>query len=397
MTRPSAALMRRMTGRDVDEEHRASTNLELLFDLTFVVAVSQIARELAQSVSIGHYYQGIQGYLMVFFAIWWAWMNFTWFASAYDTDDVPYRLLTLLQMAGVLVLAAGVPRAFADNDFAAITVGYLVMRVAMIGQWLRAGFGDSATRASCLRYAAGIFVVQIGWVLRWTVLPHHLGSWAFLILAIAEILVPLWAERPGMTRWHPEHIAERYGLFTIILLGECVAQASAAVQSAFTDHGVSPRLVVSALAGLTMLFAIWWVYFAKPVDEHLRLRRARSFGWGYGHYVVFAALAAVAAGLEVVVEAGSKHLEISRPAIAFAVAIPLAIFLVGWAVLLSFVSNRAVSSVPALLTAALVLLAAVSAHIWSLPVVLVLIAAILVGLVGYAVMAQAPQAVQRPG
>ena len=60
---------------------------------------------------------------MVFFAIWWAWMNFTWFASAYDTDDDVYRITTLVQIAGALILAAGVPRAFADGDFAVVTSG----------------------------------------------------------------------------------------------------------------------------------------------------------------------------------------------------------------------------------------------------------------------------------
>jgi len=97
-----------MAARDADERHRVSTPLELLFDLTFVVAVSQAAAQLAASVEhddIGH---AVVGYLMVFFAIWWAWMNFTWFASAYDTDDWVYRLLTMLQMVGVLILALGI-------------------------------------------------------------------------------------------------------------------------------------------------------------------------------------------------------------------------------------------------------------------------------------------------
>ena len=101
--------------RPVDEEHRVATPLELLFDLTFVVAVAQVAAELAHGIAEDHVGDGLLGYLMVFFAIWWAWMNFTWFASAYDTDDVPYRLLTLVQMAGVLVLAAGIPDAFGSQ------------------------------------------------------------------------------------------------------------------------------------------------------------------------------------------------------------------------------------------------------------------------------------------
>ena len=110
-------MRRPMIARAADEEHRASTPLELLFDLTFVVAVSRAAAELAHDVAAGHVGHAVVAYAMVFFGIWWAWMNFTWFASAYDTDDVGYRLLTLMQMAGVLVYAAGIHDAFADADF----------------------------------------------------------------------------------------------------------------------------------------------------------------------------------------------------------------------------------------------------------------------------------------
>ena len=101
-----------MEGRDPDEPHRAATPLELFFDLCFVVAVAQAAVALHHELADGHLIEGTVAYLMVFFAIWWAWMGFTWFASAYDTDDVLYRLLTFFQIAGVLVIAAGVPRAF---------------------------------------------------------------------------------------------------------------------------------------------------------------------------------------------------------------------------------------------------------------------------------------------
>ena len=101
-------LHRPMEARAVDERSRTATPLELLFDLTFVVAVAQAAARLAEDVAAGHVLHGAGAFLMVFFAIWWAWMNFTWFASAYDADDVPYRIATFVQMAGVLVLAAGV-------------------------------------------------------------------------------------------------------------------------------------------------------------------------------------------------------------------------------------------------------------------------------------------------
>src|SRR4051795_4591392 len=128
-----------MRERSIDEPHRTSSQLELLVDLTFVVAVASITAQLADGVARGRGGDLVVPFLQVFFAIWWAWMNFTWFASSYDTDDVPYRLLTMLQMAGVLVLAAGVPAAFAESDYRAVTLGYLVMRAALVAQWLRAG------------------------------------------------------------------------------------------------------------------------------------------------------------------------------------------------------------------------------------------------------------------
>src|SRR5262245_46780796 len=106
------AWLRPMRPRDIEEAHRAPTPLELLFDLCFVVAVAIAADALHHSIAADHIGSGIASYLMVFFAIWWAWMNVTWFASAYDTDDLAYRLLMFVEIAGVLVLAAGVPRAF---------------------------------------------------------------------------------------------------------------------------------------------------------------------------------------------------------------------------------------------------------------------------------------------
>ena len=178
-------------------------------------------------------------FLQVFFLVWWAWMNFTWFASSYDTDDVGYRLLTLVQMAGALVLAAGVPAALRHSDYLAITVGYLVMRIGLIALWLRAAVEDRASRATALRYAAGIAGVGVVWVLRLVAvesgaLPEPALFPTFLGLVALELSLPLWLERTRRQRagWHPHHIAERYGLFAILLLGEGILAASAKVQTA---------------------------------------------------------------------------------------------------------------------------------------------------------------------
>src|SRR3569833_1675217 len=127
-----------MLARDPDEPLRAASSLELLFDLVFVVAVSQSSGALHHLWEGQHFIEGLAAYAMVFFAIFNAWMNFTWFGSAYDTDDWLYRLTVFVQMAGALVIAAGAQRAMLENDNKAIVVGYVIMRVAMATQWIRA-------------------------------------------------------------------------------------------------------------------------------------------------------------------------------------------------------------------------------------------------------------------
>ena len=320
-------LHRRMMARRTDEPHRVSSPLELLFDLTFVVAVSKLVVELAHGIEGGHAVDEVGPFLMVFFAIWWAWMNFTWFASSYDTDDVPYRMLTMLQMAGVLVLAAGVPAAFAEGNFTAVTVGYLIMRIGLVAQWLRAGLEHPESRATAWRYAAGVSVVQLGWIAR-LALPEDTGTMSFLILVALELTVPIWAERTGATFWHPHHIDERYGLLTIIVLGESVLAASYGVESALSAGGVSTDLVLVAAAALVILFAGWWLYFLEPAGEGLAANRRRAYLWGYGHFGIFAALAGLGAGLEVAVAAAGHHLEVSPVIVGYAVAIPVAVYLI---------------------------------------------------------------------
>ncbi len=323
---PTSRFLVPMRGRDAAERHRVSTPLELLFDLTFVVAVSQVAAQLAHRVAENHTGEAFPGYFMVFFAIWWAWVNFTWFASAYDTDDAAYRVLTLLQMAGVLVLAAGVPSAFNQGTFTAITVGYVIMRVALIGQWLRAAGSDPVHRSVAIRYAGAIALVQLGWVLR-LVLPDRLATASFVVLAACELAVPLWAERGLGLNWHPHHIAERYGLFTIIVLGECVTAAAVAVQASVVEGGWDTDVVLTFAGGLLLLFSLWWMYYLKEAGEGLERRRDLSFWWGYGHYGIFASLAALGAGLEVAAEATSHHIEAPDGLVALAVAVPVAVFL----------------------------------------------------------------------
>ncbi|GAA2075394.1 low temperature requirement protein A [Pseudolysinimonas kribbensis] len=323
----------RMRARDTTEAFRASSPLEALYDLVFVVAVGSLVAVLAPSIEHGTVAPRIIPFLLVFFAIWWAWINFTWFASAYDTDDVVYRLLAVLQMAGVLVLAAGVPNAFAHDDFAVVTLGYVIMRLGQIALWVRAAIEHPEGRPVALRYGGGVLVVQILWCARlllpdvgWLFLP------TFLVLVVLEFATPLWAERGRGLAWHPHHIAERYALFVLILLGETVLAAVNGLHAALAAHGVTAPLVTIAIAGFVLLVALWWAYFLQPAGEGLARRRQRSFVWGYGHYLLFAALAAVGAALDAAVQVGARPAPGEQLVVGLSLAVPAgAALLLIWA------------------------------------------------------------------
>jgi low temperature requirement protein LtrA len=320
-----AAKYRPLIARRIDEVHRASTPLELLFDLCFVVGVAQASERLHHALTTGEVGHGVGSYLMVFFAIWWAWVNFTWFASAYDNDDVIYRLTTLVLITGALILAAGVPSAFDHNNFTIMVIGYVVMRLAMVAHWLRAAWSDPDHRATALRFAIGVTVIQMGWIARlW--LPDSLGLTSFLILVIAELLVPIIAERAAHTTWHPVHIAERYGLFTLIVLGESILASSTAIEIGFSSGHDRGHLFALSAAGLLIIFGMWWIYFDRPGEE--ALSSTSSFVWGYGHYLIFAAAGAVGAGIATNVDLDEHGIAMSGRTAAYAIAMPVAVYLV---------------------------------------------------------------------
>ncbi|HWJ68375.1 MAG TPA: low temperature requirement protein A [Nocardioides sp.] len=326
---------RRMLGRDPHESHRAATPLELLFDLTFVVAFGTAANELAHALAEDHVGSGIAAFAFATFGISWAWINFTWFASAYDTDDWVYRLTTMLQMVGVLIFALGIKPTFEsvtghgetlDNDV--IVWGYVVMRVAMLFQWWRAGQHDPGRRDVCRTYIVSIAVAQVMWcVLAVVDLPVGTTFAVMVIPFLVELGGPAYAERQrGGTPWHAHHVAERYGLMVIICLGEGMIGTMAAI-NALAEDGLTWEIALFTLAGTALTFGTWWCYFVVPAGEVLHARRERSLGFGYGAMALFGSIVAFGAGLHVAAYYLDHHSELGLTATVLTVAIPVALFL----------------------------------------------------------------------
>lgn len=335
-TVPSVAhRIRRMTGRDHHEDGRTASDLELFFDLTFVVAFSVAGVQVAEYLAEGHYRTAIAGFLFSSFATIWAWINFSWFASAFDTDDWVFRVVTMVQMGGVLVLSLGIAPVFESLDSGdhldnrVLVLGYVVMRVAMLVQWLRAASQSEQYRRTCLTYAAAILVAQVGWVvvivLEMSLLPTAIAT---VVLVGVELAGPFVAERRMPTPWHPHHIAERYGLLAIITLGEGIVGTAVALQSVIAEQGWTVETAVLGLAGVAITFSLWWIYFVVPAGDALEADRSKCFVWGYSHILVFMAIAAVGAGLHVAALYLEHHADIGAEVAVAAVAVPLAVYFV---------------------------------------------------------------------
>ena len=337
-----------MTGRDPAEAHRAATPLELLFDLTFVVAFSFAGNAVSHAFAEGHWRNGLIGFGIAVFAIVWAWINYSWFASAFDTDDWLFRVSTGVQMVGVVIFALGIPAMFdsleqGDTlDNRVMVAGYVVMRVAMLAQWLRAARRCSgALRRTCLIYATTLAVAQLGWVLL-IIVNFSIPVTVVMVLVMVgiELVGPVVGERNAPTPWHADHIAERYSLLAIIALGEGIVGGAVSLSAAVEEQGWDWQTWLIAITGVGLTVAMWWVYFLLPSAEVLEAERGKAFVWGYGHYLVFAAIVAVGAGLHVVAYYLEHEAHISELAAVLTVAIPVGVYVISIVLLTSYLVGR---------------------------------------------------------
>ena len=324
-----------MSGRDPHEENRVATPLELLFDLTFATCFSFAASQFATELAEGRYAAALLGFGFASIAICWAWGSFSWFSSAYDTDDWLFRVATMVQMIGVLVLAIGLRPMFASIergqrlDNSVMVLGYVIMRVALVSQWLRAAKQDPSRRRACLTYVITIFVAQFGWV---ALIFAHLSAVGAIILVTVLLLIefagPVLAERKdGGTPWHAHHIVERHSLFAIIALGEGVVGTVAGLSAVVEQQGWTLDAALVGIAGTGLTFGMWWIYYIVPAAEILERHRDRAFVWGYGQVLIVTAIVATGAGLHVAAYFIEHRTVIGPLATVLSVATPVAVYI----------------------------------------------------------------------
>lgn len=249
--------------------------------------------------------------------------------------------MTFVQIVGVTIFAIGIIPMFHSidpelHDFAhdevyvdnsVIVLGYVIMRVALVAQWIRVAVQSPTYRRTALAYIASLVLAQAIWI--FMIVAHQPLRWMLITGAIAlatEMLGPWISERAGATPWHAHHIAERYALLTIVTFGETVVGTVMSLEALLGEQAVTLDLLVIAVAGIGLSFSIWWIYFMVPSGPVLEVERIRKgFPWAYSHLVIFGPIAAVGAGLHVAGYAveDPEHVSISTAVTTIAVAVGL--------------------------------------------------------------------------
>ncbi len=328
--------------RHRDGHHARVTFEELFFDLVYVFAVTQLSHQLLHHLS----WAGVLETLVLWFAVWLGWQYTCWVTNWFDPETPRIRALLFGTMLLAMLMAASIPRAFADaglwfaGSYAAMQVG----RAAYIAWQLPAGH---ALGPNYRRILGWMLISAVFW-LAGAFVEHELriGLWAIAVLC--EYVSPMFGfALPGLGRsrtqdWTIEggHLAERCQLFVIVALGETVLASGASLAEAgHWDATLLSALLVTFVGTL----ALWWLYFGTTSkDATAAITRSDDPGriGAYLHYVhaiLVLGIVATAVGHDLVME--HPH-GLPTPAQAIALAAGPALYLLGSAIYKKIVYGR---------------------------------------------------------
>jgi len=357
--------------------------LELFFDLVFVVAIAALAVFLHDHLTLG----GFLGFALLLVPVGWAWMSFAYYADQFDTDDTLFRVVMLVAMLASAALAVNVASAL-EGSPAGFVVANVVLRALLIGLYAWAWRNATEARPMSARYATGFSVGALIWLTS-LLAPEPLGYGLWALALLVEMGTPVLGYStvrsvPG----HVSHMPERFGLFTLIVLGESIVVLTSGV----VDTSWQPVSSLTAVGGFTVAACLWWLYFDHVDEEAIGQSFTsgvagvvRSHVWGYGHLAVWAGIATASVGIEFAISEASEP-ELSA-AIRWAVCGGISLYLLAISAIQLATPTSLRGDVVALRLSVAILVAALAPlGVYLNPLVLVgLLALLLVGLTAFEV------------
>ena len=303
-------------GDGADADHRVGP-MELFFDLVFVFAVTQLSHYLLEH----HTLVGALQTLVMFLAVWWAWMYTAWATNWLNPALTPVRLKLALVMLVSLVLSTSIHDAFGRLGLAfalayvAIQVGRTAYTGWAMGEWRR-GAPKNLVRATAYFAAAAPLWILGGLDADPT---RRLLWWAAAL--VVEYAGPLtFFATPGLGRSRPEdwnisgaHMAERSALFIIICLGEGILVTGAT----FAGLAPSGAAIAAFVSAFVASVAMWWIYFdvgarrgSERIEHDERPGLMGRNAYVYSHIPIVAGIIVLAVADEQVLAHPSGHVEL---------------------------------------------------------------------------------------
>jgi low temperature requirement protein LtrA len=288
--------------RPTDDDHRVTT-LELLFDLVFVYAITNVTTLMEHDIGGETVLEG----LITLAVVWFGWCAYTWLGNQAQADEGLLRVAMVVAMAGMFFVAISIPYAFEADGNAALVLAtaYAVVRFTHLGVYLVAA-GDDRQLRSVILGMFGVATVMLVLLFTGAVVGGSALKWWWLAAVVSDQLGVYFVRS---TRWRlnsASHFAERFGLVIIIAIGESIVAVGAATSSAELGW----RDAAALLCGLAIAVCLWWLYFdvvARVAEGVLRqssgIERARLArdSYTYIHVLFVSGIVFVAFGLVVLI------------------------------------------------------------------------------------------------
>ncbi len=285
---------------DAIVRERRTSPVELLWDLVFAFAVTQVIGLLSRHLT----WSGFGRSMLVLALVWWAWSAFVWVTNAFDDDDWLLRGALLVALLFIFLAGLALPRAFEDRGllFAATYGVVRLMHLALYAEATRRG---AASWSSIMGFAVTV-LIGIALLIVGSLLGTGPRTVLWIIAALIDYAGPGVLSRGklrGLQQVAVAHFAERYGQFVLICLGESIVTIGVSAAAKLDAH----VLVVFGLCLLTTI-GLWWTYFDRTADEaaeRLGLQDdavlVASDGYSYVHLLVVAGIIVFAIGTKLAI------------------------------------------------------------------------------------------------
>ena len=313
-----------MSVPDATAAQQRTTPAELLWDLVFVFAVTQVTTLLYNDLS----WTGFGRAMLVLALVWWAWSGFVWATNDLDPNDLPVRSVLFVAMILTFIVGLSLPMAFGEKG-TVFALAYGGVRFLHFGLYVessrRGGASLTAIAGFGATVAIGMTLLVVG-----SLVGNQARTWLWVAAAVIDYAGPAWLTRErlrGIQQVAVAHFAERYSLFIIICLGESII----AIGVGAANHDLNTELAAGVTFALLVTIGLWWAYFDRVAGEaenrlaaHEEPVLAAADAYSYLHLLLVSGIIVSAIGLKAAVGHSAESLsEGARLALCGGVALYL--------------------------------------------------------------------------